>query len=921
MRLINFSFILFFVFFFSCSSKQETKKFSIGFSQCTVGDAWRKAMHEEMQRELSFYPDLELEITDAQNSSSTQIDHIRKFIDQEVDLLIVSPNEAEPITSVVEEAFEKGIPVIIVDRKTNSSLYTAYVGANNYEIGKLAGDYVSKLLNGKGNIVEIWGLRGSTPAIERHKGFIDAIAASKGLSIVAEVDGEWERGVVKTKMPASYDEKKNIDLVFAHNDMMALGAYEYLKSIDKHHDLQFIGIDGLGGPHGGLQAVEDGILKATFLYPTGGEEVIQLANKILHGESFNKENMLESTVIDSRNVQIMQQQINKILGQQKNIERQQHLLTEQIRLYDDQRTLLYILLACLSIIIVLGGLAVKALREKHEMNKALVVNNKEISSQRDKIAVMARKADKANEAKLKFFTNISHEFRTPLTLILGPVEDSLKSNISAELKKDMVLVRNNAVRLLRLVNQLMDFRKIEHKKMKLKAGERDLIRFINEVGSSFARLASKRNIRFRIISKHDKLNLYFDADKLDKVLFNLLSNAFKFTQDGGQINIKVELADSDENVTIIVEDNGRGMSATLVEHAFDRFYTGDTTGNLSTGIGLALSKEFIKLHKGTISVVSEESKGTKFFITLPLGKDHLSMDEISTDIEDQASYMIQGLVDADEGVYEESFESEKRFKEHSILVIEDNKELRDFLKSRLIKDFNVEISPNGLLGLNKAFETVPDLVICDVMLPNQNGFEITSTLKSDLRTSHIPVILLTAQDAIEHKIEGIQSGADLYITKPFSYQYLLERVKGLIKNREILREHYSTEISVDTKTVVAPKQLDKKFVNEVTAIIEKNLSNPDLNATTIATELGMSKVQVYRKMKALVGYSLNDYVVNMRLKKARHLLLHSKMNISEIAYEVGFSSPAYFSTAFKTHFNMSPSDFKTNRLDQETVSA
>lgn len=913
-----------FVFLFAaCSQAPEAKKFTIGFAQCTEGDAWRKAMHKEMEREASFHPELSLQIKDARNSSSTQIKQIREFINQGVDLLIVSPNESEPITPVVEEAFEKGIPVILVDRKISSSSYSAYVGADNFQIGKLAGEYVANLLGGEGKIIEVWGLKGSSPAIERHKGFLDAVNQYPAIKIVADVKGEWEKDIAKEQFPATFFKHTDASLVFAHNDVMALGAYESLKGKKEQGQLKFIGFDGLGGPNGGLQLVEDGILDATFLYPTGGEEIMQLAMDILLKKPYKKENILNTTVIDGRNVHIMKQQANKILHQEENINRQQNKINSQIKIYNNQRTLLYILLCCMVGIIVLGALALHSLRAKQEANKSLVAKNAEILQQRNEIALMARKAEKANEAKLKFFTNVSHEFRTPLTLILGPVEDALQSDISAALKKDMLLVRQNALRLLKLVNQLMDFRKVERKKMRLQAAEADLVKFVEEVTYSFDRLARKRKINLKVIKSQKELPVYFDVNKIDKVLFNLLSNAFKFTEDNGRITVSLGLSDDRNNAVVRVEDSGKGMTSNQVAKAFDRFYTAEDSSNLGTGLGLALSKEFIKLHHGDITVTSQEREGTSFVFSLPLGKNHLSEDEIidKEALHEASAPLVAGVLDADLEQYEESLQeaqTTEQLKEHTVLVIEDNKELRDFLTTRLQVNYNVIDAPQGSFGLQQAFAVVPDLIICDVTLPQKDGYEITAALKNDIRTSHIPVILLTAKDSLEHKISGVQSGADLYVTKPFSYLYLLERVKGLIRNRELLKVYFNSAIAVDTKVqTVASKQLDKKFINDLAALIEKNLQNPELNANEVAAELGMSRVHMYRKMKALLGYSLNDYIINARLKKARHLLLSSQLNISEIAYEVGFSSPTYFSTAFKNHFNMSPSDFKVSRLGSD----
>ncbi|WP_181308071.1 substrate-binding domain-containing protein [Rufibacter sp. XAAS-G3-1] len=908
----------------SCHREVESRSYTIGFSQCTEGDAWRKAMHKEIVREVSFHPELSLQIKDGKNSSANQVKHIREFIEQKVDLLIISPNETEPITPIVEEAFEKGIPVILVDRKISSSSYSAYVGADNFQIGKLAGEYVANLLNGKGKIIEVWGLQGSSPAIERHKGFLEAIGPYQEIQVVAEVKGEWEKVIAKKRFPAVYQQHSDPDLVFAHNDVMALGAYESLKGLKKQNSLKFIGFDGLAGPNGGLQLVEDGVLDATFLYPTGGEEIIKLAYNILHNQPYKKENILNSTVIDGRNVHIMKQQSDKILSQEVNINRQQQRISEQVKIYNNQRALLYVLVISLFIIIILGAYAVYSLWLRHESNRALMAKNREILEQRNEIAEMAKKAEKANEAKLKFFTNVSHEFRTPLTLILGPVEDALQSNISVGLKKDMLLVRQNALRLLKLVNQLMDFRKVERKKMRLQATESDLVKFVEEVVQSFKRLARKKQIHLKVISRVKEINVYFDKDKVDKILFNLLSNSFKFTKENGHITVLIELSDDRNHVLVTVEDTGKGMTPSQVASAFDRFYTADDNASLGTGLGLALSKEFIKLHHGEISVVSKEREGTRFIFTLPLGKEHLKPEEIiqETTQEEQSAPLTAGVLDADMELFTGTHaqETSDMVKEHTILVIEDNKELREFLVSRLSTDFNVVDAPHDAFGLQQAFDTIPDLIICDVNLPQKDGLEVTFLLKKDMRTSHIPVILLTAKDTLEQKIDGIQAGADLYVTKPFSFLYLRERVKGLLKNRDLLKVYYNSAISVDTKVQTAqPKQLDKKFINEVAALVESNLQNPDLSVNDISESLGMSRVHVYRKMKALLGYSLNDYIVNTRLKKARHLLLNSQMNISEIAYEVGFSSPAYFSTAFKNHFNMSPSDFKSTRPGKEKI--
>jgi CheY-like chemotaxis protein/two-component sensor histidine kinase len=407
---------------------------------------------------------------------------------------------------------------------------------------------------------------------------------------------------------------------------------------------------------------------------------------------------------------------------------------------------------------------------------------------------MAEKAELATQEKLRFFTNISHEFKTPLTLIMGPIEELLAKGgeSRSSSKENLSLIRKNAMRLLRLVNQLMDFRKIEDKKMMVQASETDIVKFISEVMTAFEKIAAKRKIDFQLISAIKQLNVWFDPDMLDKVIFNLLSNAFKFTNDKGRIHITVSIDSVDKNVLILVEDSGIGMSEDYLKHAFDRFYTGE---NLSgTGIGLSLSKEFIELHHGQLVLASEKGKGSRFYITLPLGKAHFEEYQL---VSDKLSWTRKTDYDilADDNNFiqtpasapaEEIFVAQK---EHTILLIDDNAELRSFVRGRLSQYYNVVEAMDGVTGLRMAYEVVPDVIICDVMLPGKDGFEVARTLKADLRTSHIPVIILTAKASIEQKITGVQTGAEEYITKPFVFEYLHERIKSLIRNRESQTTH------------------------------------------------------------------------------------------------------------------------------------
>jgi signal transduction histidine kinase/DNA-binding response OmpR family regulator len=895
----------------ACTRQNKERVYTIGFSQCVESDAWRKTMLEGMKRELAFHPTVNFIYRQADGNSQQQVTQVKELLQKKIDLLIISPNEAEPLTPVVEEAFSKGIPVIVVDRKISSPLYTAYVGGDNYEIGKMAGQYALHLLNGKGKIIEITGLPKSSPAMERHKGFTDALKNYPALQVIQQVNGEWLNQTAKNKFSKIAPQYPDVNLVYAHNDMMAHGAYEVYKNSTQPRPA-IIGVDGL--PDAGMQFVAGKKITATMLYPTGGEEAIRIAIKILNKQSFAKENLLQTTVIDSTNVRIMQLQAEKTISQQQQLERQQGMLKEQKRIYNTQRTFVYILVTSLVLSLVLGGLAFYSLRENRKISRKLQQQNQEILDHQAQLVEMSAKAKAANEAKVNFFTNISHEFRTPLTLILGPLEELLASNKNHSTSQTLTLIQKNVLRLLRLVNQLIDFRKIEVDKMRLKASENDLIIFVSDIIQSYKSIAQKRNIDLRLITKERQLPVWMDMNMMDKVIFNLLSNAFKFTKDNGFIHIYINRTGN--KAIIKIEDNGVGMGQDSLTHAFDVFYQGEYENYKGSGLGLALSKELVTLHKGVISVTSEKWKGTCFEICLPLGNEHLAADEIVLESQQETN---QAVLYEHEKIYTADLNSEAPIKretnevqterEHSVLVIEDNADLRQFLVDKLNPQYEILEADNGQTALQQAFDTIPDLIICDVVVPGKDGMALTSIFKNDFRTSHIPVVLLTAKTAMEQQIEGMKNMADAYITKPFNITFLEQTIKSLLGNRARLKEHFTGELPTGLKTQTIGKP-DRKFINEFSALVESNLSNDELTVDAICKQMGISRVQLYRKVKALLNINVNDYILTTRLQKAKYLLKNETLSIGEIAGKTGFSSSAYFSSVFKTKVGVTPKEYR-----------
>ncbi len=906
-----------------------TEKFVIGFSQCTTADIWRETMYREMQIELSFYPEMEMIMKDAGTDNTKQIRDIEELLKLGIDLLIVSPNESEPLTSIVEKVFKMGIPVIVVDRKISSDNYTAFIGGDNYLIGREAGIYTSKLLKGTGKIVEITGLAGSTPSIERQKGFTEIIKMYPEISVVSSVSGKWNWAEAKIQMQKVIDEKTDFDLVFAYNDVMAKGAY----SIAKENGIKnkfYLGIDGLYGEEGGIQYVINGELDATFLYPTGGDKSIQVAYKILNHLPFEKENLLATVVIDSTNAKIIKLQTDQVLSLQDKIEKQTSVLEQQIIRFQNQRFMLIVTLILLVSVVVLVILVFMAFRNKRNANIKLAAQkleiekqNAEIVKQRDKLIEVSKKLEDATKAKLRFFTNISHEFRTPLTLIIGPLEDLIQSNgLPTEHRKQFNLMHRNSLRLLRMINQLMDFRKLENEKMKLQAGFYDIVAFLNEIYESFAEHAAKKMIDFQFHSTEEKIMLWFDWDKMDKVIFNLLSNAFKFTGTDGHISIIVRKEKpvvkilADEEVRIEIKDTGRGIAKEHLSHIFDRFYQAEQSQDFGgTGLGLALSKGFIKLHHGKIKAESEPGKGTSFFIRLQMGKLHLKTEEMVGSESSQPANMHHEKNISDEIHFNPEF-SEITETETSIsvseekpvvLIVEDQKDVREYIKDSLGRGYTIFEAENGKQGLQQVEDEEPDIIISDIMMPEMDGLEMTRKLKNQLKTSHIPIILLTAKASQEQKLEGLEEGADSYIPKPFNQRHLQIRVKKLIELRKKLQESYKSPTIVKEADAQISR-LDRKFLNKISKIVEEQ-KDRELSVEELGEMIGLSRVHLYRKIKKLTGMSVSEFANSVKLRLSLELLKNSGNSISQIAYEVGFSSPSYFTKCFKEQFGMSPTEY------------
>jgi signal transduction histidine kinase/DNA-binding response OmpR family regulator len=698
---------------------------------------------------------------------------------------------------------------------------------------------------------------------------------------------------------------------------MALGASEAVKTT-RLAPIKIIGVDALPGAGSGMSFVSDKLLTASLLYPTGGAEAIRNVIKILRHEPLQKETRLQTLVIDSTNVRMMNMQYDKILAQQHDIEQQQDMLKEQQRIYNTQRTLLYVLVCTLVLSVFFAGLLFYSRQLNKKINTQLAHQNEEITRKSEQLVKMSAKAAEAHEARLNFFTNISHEFRTPLTLIISPLQEMLKNpRLLPIVRQQYSMINKNANRLLRLVNQLIDFRKVEFNKMKIKASANELVSFTKEVVQAFQEIAVKRNIDCRLITREQQLPIWIDANIMDQVLFNLLSNAFKFTPDGGSIIVRVDKNVEENKAILEIQDTGAGMTEKEQEHAFEIFYQGDHENHKGSGIGLALSRQLVSLHHGTITLNCQKGKGCTFTIHLPLGNAHLDEIELMGETNNMnhpdrvEQEWLNDLLPVESPA---SLEGLQHVSSNlpTILLIEDHPELREFIKLQLSSKYQIIEADNGISALQFAFDYLPDLIICDVMIPGKDGIAVTSELKNDLRTAHIPIIILTAKASVEQQVEGIKSMADAYISKPFHLHVLDQTMNNLLTNRIKLKEHYTAEFPAGSP-IAGQKQQDRKFISEFKAIVENNIANDQFAIDDICKAMRISKVQLYRKTKNLMNTNINEYILNTRIQKSKYYLQHEDLTIAEVAYKTGFASAAYFSTVFKSKTGTSPTLFKEKK--------
>ena len=982
----------------SCTSSREPR-YRIGVSQCSEGP-WRAKQNAEMERELLLHDGISMELICCHDNSQQQIEDIHNFINQKVDLIIVSPNEPEDVTPAVAEAFDAGIPVVVFDRQVIGDKYTAFVSGDNEGAGRLLARYALSLSNPsnpsnlsnpsnpskKVGILELTGLMTTTPAQMRHRGIVEELKDYPQAKLLASVDAHWSGDDAAALMDSLLTCYPDVDVVVAHSDWMASRAKMKANELKPGNHIRFAGIDGIVGPGEGIEAIELGRLDASATYPTGGDIIMQTAIRILEGEPYEKETLLESHLVSSVQEAMLTSSMQRAIDKEaEDIRALRDRMDYYWQLHSLEKALSRALGALL--VLALGFMLMLYLfyRVSRRTGQSLTRQRATLKEQRDQLLSLTRELEEANNAKMNFFTNVSHDFRTPLTLISAPIEQLSKDERLQDPKQRQLLqlAQRNIGLLRRLVNQILDFRKAESGKTSLDLQPIDLSSLLSAWTDSFQGLAAKKQIQLTYETRGKDFQTMADEAKMERIFYNIMGNAFKFTPDGGSIS--VSLAHTGDKYIMCIGDTGPGIPTSDIQKIFDSYYQVGSRRFEGTGLGLALAKNFVELHGGTIRAENQPTgTGSVFTITLParpIAEGQQTIPFIPSDLSNLTNLdnpgspnALPSALDLDMLEAQEDLTTSDDEPKPIALIIDDNHDIRLFLRTLLSDKYRVLSAPNGEEGLRKAQETVPDIIICDVMMPVMDGLECCRRLKTTPATSHIPVLMLTACSMDEQRVRGLEEGADAYIAKPFSSAVLLAQMESLISNRARIRESVAPiagSISAKPDAPVAgdkpsPKvsdtaapslgrdrrepsherdqkepsprrdqgepalkrdqeesaaapapvrisKYDQEFLEKLNQLIERNLSNENYSIELLASDICLSRTQLFRKCKALTGVSPVELLRNTRLDAARQLLAEGKGSVAEVASLVGFADASYFTRCYKAYFGTTPHEMNKQK--------
>ena len=916
--------ILLITLFSMLACTHKSADYRIGVAQST-NDAWRQQMNREMVREADLEQDsVSLDIRTCNMNADLQIKQIDSLVSSGIDLLVVSMCDSARLTPVINRVMKQGLPVVQLCHNMSASDYTARIRVNNFDIGAGIGSYVTNYLKGHGSVVVLTGSMVGTAAQQRLQGIHSVFDHSHGIRVLAQVETGWEGLRLEQQLDSLLQLHIVPQIFIAPNDRTGVRLTQLLRQ-KGHAEVRVIGVDGLDVPGGGLDNVERGELLASIVYPSGGDKIIETAMHIILGEPYKRDVMLRSALIDAQTARIFRMQRERINENMQRIERMDSEITQSLSRNSMQKMLLF---ACVFIIVLIGIVLVMGLRMYYgimKRNHVLNLQKRKLEQQHTQLVKMQQELEESTRVKLSFFTEVSHDLRTPLTLISAPVDQLLESpSLTPDQHALLRMVQTNTHTLTRLVGQMLDFRKYDEGKLRLRLSRLRIDEAFVQWCESFRALASKNLIRYRIDFQTPSNDMWLlcvmDASKMESVVFNILSNAFKHTPEGGQIEARAAISiDAQDRpmLTMTFTDTGEGIEADKLPHIFERFYQADVHHE-GSGIGLSMVKVFTELHGGTVSVTSQLGKGSCFTVVVPCVQPDIPQSLLQSQDVDAAQPEAEQMSNATSTLSESdavpsstsdapTAEADAADALPLVLVIDDNEDIRHYITLLLQGQCRVVVAADGREGLDKARQLVPDVVVSDVMMPEIDGWEVCRRLKSDVLTSHIPIMLLTACSLDEQRVEGFESGADSYVSKPFSPDIFRARLRNLIANRRRLKDYFTAQtFSVPTQL----DEVDKSFAERLHQCIIDNMRNADFSVEKMAEHLGMNRTQLYRKVKALSGVTPVELIRVARVKKAAELLLRTNKSVAEIAYEVGFANPSYLTRCFKDYYNLKPVEYR-----------
>ena len=930
----------------ACGGPQEPL-YRIGVSQCS-GGYWREKQNNEMRREALLHEGVSLEFRCAVDDNARQTADIQYFMDQRVDLLVVSPHDVDALAGIVAKAYDSGIPVLLFDRYVKGDRYSAFVGGDNIEVGKIMAAYVATRLPQGGTVLELMGDMQTSPARQRHEGLLAGLKERTDIRLLASVDAEWlgpRAAAVGDSLLRVYPD---VDIVVAHSDFMAKEVKKVADQLLTDHDILFVGADGFGSPGLGVEAVEKGELDATAIYPTGGDAIIQTALKLLRGETCERETLLPSHLVSTPQEATLLINMERALAAEvERVEGMHHRAVFYFEQSHVERMMLYATLGILVLACCLCVALYRLNKIRKQVNRRLREQQDTLRRHNEQLLTMTKDLEEATHAKLVFFTNISHDFRTPLTLIAAPLEQAMQllaaQGDAGTVRPLLHIAQRNVRVLLDLLNQILDFRKVENGKMRLNRSETDLREAFRQWHESFAALAEKKGIHLRLLVNEADWRVSVDVRKLERMVYNLIGNSIKFTAREGTIALECHLG---EELTITVRDTGVGIDKENLSRIFERFYQTGSSNAEGAGIGLALVKKYAELMGGQIRIASRtenegtEETGTAITMVIPVRNKVVGVttdeQEPSERVPMKADVPLQSLTpesliacsDLPTSLCEGQLPVGEDEPLPVALMIDDNADMRTFVATLLAGKYRVLEAVDGKQGREMARENVPDIILCDVMMPVMDGMECCQRLKTDMCTSHIPVILLTACTLDEQRAQGLSCGAEAYLSKPFSAPVLMAQMETLLANRARVRrlsqrsgvpEEPSVQELPVQQVVEEPAEqaedrltrYDKLFLDKLTEVIMGNYSDEQFNVEVLAGMVCLSRTQLYRKTKALTGSSPVELIRNTRLEQAHRLLTTSSMSINDVACAVGFSDAAYFNKCYKTYYGRHPKDVHT----------